>query len=45
MARTPFFEVVNELKRNYQPQSVFTNAYEEIQTRIKETPLDSKLQH
>jgi len=26
----PFFEVVNELKRKYPPQSVFTNVFEEI---------------
>ena len=40
VTRTPFFEVVNELKRMYPPQSVFTNVFEEIQNRLKETPLD-----
>ena len=30
VTKTPFFEVVNELKRNYPPQSVFTNVFEEI---------------
>ena len=45
IARTPFFEVINELKRNHPPQSVFTNVFEEIQNRLKETPLNSKLQH
>ena len=45
IAGTPFFEVINELKRNHPPQSVFTNVFEEIQNRLKETPLNSKLQH
>ena len=45
IARTPFFEVINELKRNHPPQSVFTNVFEEIQNRLKESPLNSKLQH
>lgn len=30
VTKTPFFEVVNELKRKYPPQSVFTNVFEEI---------------
>lgn len=45
VTRTPFFEVVNELKRLYPPLSIFTNVLEEISIRIKESPLDSKLQH
>ena len=45
VTRTPFFEVVNELKRNYPPASVFTNVFEEIQNRLKAQPLDQKLQH
>ena len=43
--QTPFFEVVNELKRQFSSQSVFVNVFEEIQNRMKETPLDKKLQH
>lgn len=45
VTRTPFFEVVNELKRLYPPLSIFTNVFEEILNRIKESPPDSKLQH
>lgn len=36
ITRTPFLEVVSELKRNYPPQSVFTNVFEEIQNRLKD---------
>ena len=35
VTKTPFFEVVNELKRSYPPQSVFTNVFEEIQNLLK----------
>ena len=43
--QTLFFEVVNELKRSFSNGSVFVNVFEEIQNRLKQTPLDNKMQH
>ena len=43
--QTPFFEVVNELKRNYSGSSVYVNVFEELQNRLKEQPISGKLQH
>ena len=41
--QTLFFEVVNELKRSFNNGSVFVNVFEEIQNRLKQTPLDKKM--
>jgi hypothetical protein len=43
--QTPFFEVINQLKRSYSGSSVFANVFNEIQNRLKKDPLDQKVCH